>query len=144
MGRRGMPKLLLSRNYYYADGVQYDIMSLQEYTKGRLTSYILLLTSIGIWTLFERAGASAAHLWTLRLSAQLRSLLPESRVLHRIIMLNVINIRHANAPVLVGFPEEGTLTISFNSRNSPMISNSVGRWETGHAQIAPIPQLLLC
>ena len=51
-----MPKLLLSRNYYYADGLRYDVRSLQEYTTGRLTSYILLLTSIGIWTLFERTG----------------------------------------------------------------------------------------
>ena len=54
-------------------------------------------------------------------------------------MLNVINIRHANAPVLVGLSKVGGLTVSFNS---PMISNSVGREETGHAQIAPIPQLL--
>ena len=51
-----MLKVLLSRNYYYADGLRYDIMRLQEYTTGLLTSYFLLLTSIGIWTLFERTG----------------------------------------------------------------------------------------
>ena len=53
------------------------------------------------------ASPPAAHLWTKRLSGQLRSWLPESRVRHLLIAQNVINIFRAEFPLLGGSPLRG-------------------------------------
>ena len=50
------------------------------------------------------ASPPAAHLWTKRLSGQLRSWLPESRVRHLLIAQNVINIFRAEFPDREGAP----------------------------------------